>query len=247
MLADPAPILIGEVHGTAETPRAVAALVCHSLAKGERVVPALEWRVTMQARLDRLEPQTAPTFSPAYLEPVSQDGRASQAMMALVSAAIGSNTSEQPDRVRLLAFDSRTPDMTDPNAQEEALASALVPHIETTSATGARLIVLTGNLHAARGPLGLTIAPVTPMAARLGNVTSLVVHSAGGTAWICQGDTPECGPQAIGPDTDYAGATPRIRLTKTVMLSASGAPQIYDGAFEIGAVTASSPAPLFAQ
>lgn len=235
LLDQPHAIVLGEVHGTTEHPDVAATILCHAVARGENVTLALEWPRALQPWLDAKAAGQAPPWPQGQV----QDGRFSAAMAALIANAVNYNQANEPPRVFLAAFDTRQPGQAIAE-QEAALANAF--DAVRGERPSARVIALVGNLHAARAPLGLTIAPYEPMAARLDRVTSLLIQDAGGAAWICTGPDNTCGAVPVGGDLQ-GGANPRqVKLLRTEILPPNGGPRIYDGVVEIGAVTPSPPA-----
>jgi hypothetical protein len=149
-------LLLGEMHGTAESPAFAANAACLALRAGRRVTLALEIPREEEERVevflasagteaDRAALLAGPFWSGDY-----QDGRSSAAMLALLDGLRRLRREGRPVRVELL-------DHIDPAADSEArdhwLAEALAEAFEET-ADGV-VISLTGNIHS-------RIAPGTP-------------------------------------------------------------------------------------
>ncbi len=83
-------VLVGELHGTQESPAFVGAVACHALAASRTVTIALEWPVQEAERVDAFLDSTGSDVDRDALlggwigAPGDQDGRRSEAMVALV-------------------------------------------------------------------------------------------------------------------------------------------------------------------
>ncbi len=222
VLADHRVILVGEMHGTVETPAAVGAMVCQASARGP-VVLAIEHDPADQARLAAAVARgdRAAVLAGGVFAASSQDGRGSAAMADLVM------------RVHDLAAAGRHVDLAmfdNPDKDERDTKMAARFHAIVEAHPGATIIAITGNLHAQK-TIG---APWDPGFVTMGSVlakdTQLYsIHAHGvGAAWNCQ---PECGTHPLGGT-----------WTEPVRAIAPTEEPGYDAALNLGTMTPSPPA-----
>jgi erythromycin esterase-like protein len=196
-------VVIGEFHGTVETPALAGELAVRwtSGTQPQPLLLGLEAASTDQPRVDRYLASRGTAADRADLlagvhwtEPM-HDGRDSKAMAALIERmrmlrAKGADVS-------VALFDA--PGTDERNARMAAsLRSAIVAHPR------GRVLVLTGNVHAMTGTPpqmfledGSRYALPTTMARRLADLhpVSVDVRAAGGEAWTCQARV--CGPHPM--------------------------------------------------
>ena len=223
-------IVIGEVHGTNEAPRAVGDVVAQ-LARLGPVALALE----IPRDIDRdLRAYMASDGGPGAREallrgafwqrrPAQQDGRGSVAMFALIERMRVLRASGAD--VRIAAFDAASGAGA---VHERTLADQATLEMRA----GQVLVVLTGNVHAihypgeAVPPRGESMAKMMPQP-----VVTLVARGRGGSAWTCI--RRECGSHEGMAEYQDASRDGRIDLHRI---------DGYDGEIFIGPVTASPPA-----
>ncbi|KQY82517.1 MULTISPECIES: hypothetical protein [unclassified Brevundimonas] len=227
-------IVVGESHGTVETPAAFAQMACAAAEKGP-VTIALELPTVMQPQLDAF--LAAPDEATAvealsgthFLNPRMNDGRSSQAMLAML-LSVRQLRADGRD-VAFHAFQPSTPRQRDLTQawyeldMGHALAGAIYARPQS------KVLVLVGNLHARKTgfprfpDVGVPAAGHLPAA----DVLTLKVAQQGGTEWNCQS---ACGtnPSRAVVDIDLRG----VRLEPTD----DGA---YDGVLALGPSTASPP------
>ncbi len=222
VLAEHRVILVGELHGTAETPAAVGTMVCAASAKAP-VVLAIEHDPADQARLAAAvtSGDRAALLAGGMFTAASQDGRASVAMADLLMRAHELVAAGR--HVELATFDVAEKD--DRDAKMAARFKAIV-----AAHPGTTVIAITGNIHAQKTigvpwdaqfvTMGSVLAKDTP-------VFSIHAHG-NGQAWNCQ---PECGAHPFGGT-----------WTEPVRAIAPTDEPGYDAALNLGAVTASPPA-----
>lgn len=198
-------LLLGEVHGTQESPALVGRLLCGLVQRDQgRLVFGLEIPPSEQQAIDAF---VAGGSEAAFAEHRAasayfwarkiQDGRSSQAMLDLIRA-VRKLRVESRAEIAVLAFDGERKDRSDQ-------AMAQLVRARLLNEGDARFVLLTGNIHAAtsRGtswdadfePLGFLLADFKPL--------SLNMTSSGGTAWICSGGRAEtlvCSAQPNGSD-----------------------------------------------
>lgn len=225
-------VILGEIHGTAEVPALVAAVLAERVAGGRPVTLAVEIPDSHQAALDAWldDPQggDAGAALAGHRFWSFEDGRSSVAMLGLLEQV--RRWRQSGAQLDLLAFDVPDPGVTG-NVRERHMADRLRRAVTRPGA--APMLVLTGNLHARR-KIGSPFDPgVELMAWHLRDLPalSLDVRARGGSAWIC---APGCGAHELGaPDPTLA-----VGLRRFDRASANG----YDGEVVLERFTASPPA-----
>jgi uncharacterized protein (TIGR03067 family) len=232
-------LLLGEIHGTVESPAFALDVACHAAGKGLPVVVGLELWPGEQERMDAYlesagtdEDRKALLDGPMW-QSSYQDGRNSRAMLELIDGLRELRAKKLP--VRLALFDAsgkaggqqRERDM----ARNLAAAVAVSPRAMT--------IVLTGNRHS-RVTLGdPRNASYEPMGYLLGRATSfdglvaLNVAHGSGSAWVC---APDCGITRLGGE--HGGAEWSVEIDEATR------PAGHRGWYHVGAITASPPATM---
>jgi len=233
-------IVIGEIHGTTETPKTFADLAC--LASATRpVVVAVEQLTTEQPAIDAFigsngDAEATSRFleSKLWTEPI-EDGRSSEAYFDLFQRlralrAAGRITS-------VVAFQP----LYDPGpagfkagGYEKALATSLMSRVPPEG----RVLVLVGNIHAMRTSPAWAKPAYRPMASYLpaNRTVSLDAQWNGGSYWACSSAT-GCGPQSA--------PLPAVKVPRGVVMNNRGGP--YTGILNLGvAATASLPKEQYA-
>ncbi len=242
-------LLLGELHGTAESPAFTGNAACLALAAGRSVTVGLEiWQeeepriaaflASAGAAADRAALLDSPFWRDSY-----QDGRRSEAMAALLENLRRFRHDGWPVRVALLDRQVHGSGQERDRAMAERLRGIVA------AAPADLVITLTGNLHArlAKGVpwdksyenMGFLFARALPGV----QATALDARSTGGTAWYCQGTA--AGSPAAGADNGCkvwpVQGRPGTGAAKVVVhpgLDGDG----FNGVYEIGGTTASSPA-----
>ncbi len=197
VLADPKVryLIVGEWHGTADSPAVFLDLVCAAAARRPLVV-ALEYPPAEQKRLDAYmrsdggpAARAAVTAGPAWED---RGGRASAAMLDLVEGLRRLKRSGAD--LSLLAFDRAPTAVFTSAAREEAMARAL---IEASGDQDRLVVTLTGAGHADREGFVSAKPPFRSAAQSLpaSQVLSLAIARPGGEAWGCR--RPSEGAQAV--------------------------------------------------
>jgi hypothetical protein len=228
-------IIIGELHGTEQAPRAVGEIVCAAADQGP-VVVALELEDTLQPTLDAFisQPDEASAFATlsdsSLLNRARQDGRTSRALLALLQ------------KVRMLKASGRDislhlfqPSMTRGQELDQAWYELNMGQLLSEARQNrpdARVIGLAGNIHARKTPLARYPDMGIPAAGHLPKreTLSLVIAEQGGFAWNCGQDVCGVNPTMISHDAEARG----VILTPLE----DGA---YDGLLALGPSTASPP------
>lgn len=234
-------LVIGELHGTRETPGVFGELVCSVTTEAKkRVLVALEFPETARAAFEvylaskgRDEDRRKFLAESGWLDLARgqfPDGRTSEAMLKMV------------DRLRTLRAAGREVFVTtfqraisapseSQTSYEIGLADSLRKAFDSRDYDLA--MVLVGNLHARR----MTVTPggrppFDPMVMHLPSESTLTLNAVtgAGEAWNCQSSG--CGVQKR--ENQPLGATPRIVLDDKLSPG-------YDGVIGIGPITASPP------
>ncbi|NYT41215.1 hypothetical protein HZY97_10640 [Sphingomonas sp. R-74633] len=202
ILDDPAVdyVILGEMHGTHETPAFFGDLVCVAAAR-RPVIVSLEIPRDDQPVLDAWLASSGDAAAQAALFQASfwssNDGRSSVAMLALIERL---RVMFQAKKILGVAA-TMDPSASAPGDQtpyERAMATGWIR--ARVAHPGARLVALVGNAHAvpgkvtfAKGTAFMAAASFLPRAhtATLGNA------DVGGTAWMCM-TLDNCGPQPVG-------------------------------------------------
>jgi hypothetical protein len=238
VLADPKLhwIVIGELHGTAETPAIFADAVCLTAAKRGPVVVALEMPTRDQAAIDAFiasdgGPVARSEFFKALIWHMGNDGRSSQAVFAMFERLRQMHLGGRVSRV--VAFqdvDTRDPPSVGQGPYEERLAKI----VSAAGAQGATVVALVGSLHARKTEANFG-KPFMPMATHLPADQTLTLYADGngGSAWFCNGPKPtDCGPHEVGAAGELGQ---RGAVLRPVMEGA------YDGLLDLGVPTTASP------
>jgi hypothetical protein len=187
-------VLVGELHGSNETPAAFGDLVCSALAGGRHVTVALERPTSEQEALEAiLTLKDLPVARKTLLEQsdwkTGIDGRASEAMLRLL-VTLRALRSSYTD-LNVFAFEAPF-EGSSPGARDEAMGQGLLSL--KTKYPQNLVLVLTGNVHAMQKPMfGYDVAAMyLPQQETL----SLEVTDLGGTSWFANADG--CGPARAG-------------------------------------------------
>ena len=219
-------VLVGEMHGTNETPAVFGDLVCSASETKRTIIAGLEVRdqQALNRFMDSKNRETSVKELLSTDEWKGTDGRASSAMLVLVERLRSLKADGLLSRV--IAFSASGGSAAQ---DEEAMSSALLR--ASTANPGALVIVLTGNVHASKQELA-EVGSYRLMGSFLppAQTVSLLVTDRGGEAWNCQDGS--CGPHTLASS---AGANREI----TLISPHAG----YDGVLSTGlSVTASKPA-----
>ncbi|HEX7848590.1 MAG TPA: hypothetical protein VF485_02545 [Sphingomonas sp.] len=205
-------IIVGELHGTNETPDAFTNLVCLAAESRGAVTVAIEYPIDMQSVLDAWldsdggEAARAALLAGPFWRSPQQDGRTSIAFLHML------------DRLRLMhragtVRSVRGFDMPSDGSDERDRNAAMADRLTKIADTAPGLtMVLVGDYHAIVRELPSPRGPVRPAAFLLpaGKRISVDVVGAGGSMWNCQMQgchrydfAPRpAGPARIEPDRD---------------------------------------------
>jgi hypothetical protein len=237
-------LVVGDMHGTVEAPAFVTALVCTLSHSGHPVVLGLEYPSQEQHYLERFLSSKSDSASQELLATPfwsrrSQDGRTSQAMLALLMSAQSEIRAGR--HIRVLAFDANPVTGLSGTAAFDARDAGMAEDLRHKLAgltEGEMPIILAGNVHA-RKVKGLKTENVPGMenAEPLGYLIrdlgflDLNIDFHGGSLWTCMPPT-GCAAHDIGE---------RGLPTDTFSIAPS-TDAAYDLLYSVGVLTASPPA-----
>lgn len=212
-------LLVGEVHGTRESPELVGRLACSSASKGPTSI-GLEIPASEQDSIDAFlksdgseESRTRLLSGPFWQ--TGTDGRASVAMVDLLDSVRALIRDDAP--ITVFAFE-----VPSASSRDAALAKGIRDF--RLAKPDATIIALMGNMHASQAvlqpgdrqstPAGLLLADLDP--------TSLLIVHRSGTVWACM---PDCGVHQVeGKPGDaraegYMEASPMPGYTRSYVLA----------------------------
>jgi uncharacterized protein (TIGR03067 family) len=230
-------LLLGELHGTAESPAFALDVACHAAVADLSVVLALELPKDEQGLVDTfLSSKGAETDRTALLAGARwrssyQDGRTSEAMFDVIDGARKLRAKKPSLRVAL--FDMPT---GAPRGQRDREMGHNLARI-VGEAKKAMVISLSGNIHSritkgsARNRDFEPMGYVLKQAAKIDRLVSLDVAHGPGSAWIC---APDCGTVELG------GRQPEYPWS--IEIDDETRPAGHSGWYRVGGITASPPA-----
>lgn len=228
-------IVIGEMHGNAESPTIFADAVCLT-AQARPVVVALEMPSIAQANIDAfMASDGGEDAEAAFLaDPIwhyeFKDGRSSQAMFRLFQRLRAMHAAGQIERVvAAMAIDPAGPPSR--ARHEELMAGALAAAGEG----GATVLMLVGNAHARLQPLDFGGEVYPPMASLLpGSQTiTLNIENNGGETWACSGRPIVCG--------SITNGRAQVLSDRREVRLGGQADESYSGQLFLGTATTASP------
>lgn len=232
-------LLLGEIHGTVESPAFALDVACHAARADLPVVVGIELSTGEQARVDAFlaspgtEEDRSALLAGSQWQAGYQDGRASRAMFGLID---GLRRLRREDRdVRVAMFD--VPAVRGGQQRDRDMARNLAAVVAASPRS--MVIVLTGNNHSRITKGTPRNSTYEPMGYVLGGETSfdnlIALNAAhgGGSAWIC---APECGVR------DLAGR--HGEAAWTIEIDEATRPAGHSGWYHVGTITASPPARL---
>lgn len=200
-------VWVGETHGTAEEPELFGDLVCLA-ATTRPVIVALERGVEEQPLWDAyLASDGGPAARAAFLTAHSwtwelQDGRSSQAMLALADRLRLARRAGAIKGVKLILVGGASP-----AAYEQAMSQAVQDAHDADPRT--LVLAFSGNFHAKRGD-NIRAGETYALAAKAlppGETVLVLIRGGPGTAWNCQkdcGENPRGGPSGQARRIEFA-------------------------------------------
>lgn len=232
-------VLLGEIHGTKEFPEFAGDLIDSIASMGSPVVAALEMPLGDQAGVQMfIESQGTDADRDALLSGQhwsAMDGRASEAMLALVERLRSERQTGERIEVRLFDPPGGAALAEDATSRDQSMAEEVLKVAE--GFPDHVVVVLTGNVHAIAAPTSGVADPRSRtmgsiVRERLGEkVISLEGVGPTGDAWTCTATG--CGPHAAGR------ATPAHTAGVSRQKEPTGG---YHGQFFVRSVSASPPA-----
>ena len=230
-------LLLGEIHGTVESPAFALDVACHAVTAGLPVVVGLEQPPAGQAAVDRfLDSSGTPEnrqqlLAGSFWQASYQDGRASWAMFDLIDGLRRLRARDAAVEVTL--FDASG--ARGGQQRERDMAANLARAIDL--APEALTIILTGNQHSRITRGGARDSEYEPVGYLLrqqfstSELTSLNAGHGGGTAWIC---APSCGVATLSGSLG--------QQNWAVEIDEATRPAGHHGRYHVGHLTASRPA-----
>ena len=235
-------LLLGEIHGTMESPAFVLDVACHAARAGLAVVVGLELYAGDQARADTFlaspgtdEDRTVLLASNQWQRSY-QDGRNSHAMVDLIEGL--RQLRARGSAVRVVMFDA--PGGQGGQQRDRDMGRNLAAAVEASP--GAMTIVLTGNNHSRITPGVGRNSEYEPMGYVLAgeisadHLVALNVTYGRGSAWICT-------PGGCGV-TELSGRFGQNAWS--IEIEEATRPAGHSGWYHIGSITASPPARMSA-
>jgi hypothetical protein len=175
-------VIFGETHGTSEIPRLFGDAVCQ-LSASKEILIALEFESqdgqNLNKYIKRAEPSAVTRGAWADSE---RDGRTSKAMFSMIERL--RQLSRAGRHIEIVGVVPSEVDDLPQSYYELGMANELrraaISHPQAT------IVVLIGNIHARKVPLG-TLRPAASLLPP-DDVLSLVNETMGGNAWNCQAD-----------------------------------------------------------
>lgn len=176
-------LVVGETHGTNESPLVVSELV-RAAARSSHVVIGLEFPKEDCGDIRRfLDTPTLPleTVSKGkFWRRKNQDGRSSMAMLRLITDVKEIRTLGMRVDIECFASYGSEPGLTD----DESMARAIVTALERSEYADAKFLILTGNYHGRYSPEGSSRSMASLL--RQTNPFTLLIRSVGhGASWNC--------------------------------------------------------------
>jgi len=235
-------LLLGEMHGTEQSPAFVADVLCAAARERIAVTLGLEIPPAEQPGMDRYlasgggAEDRAVLVQGPFWRPALLDGRSSQAVLELVERARALRAAGAA--VRILVF---APNLPAPSARDRAMAEILAA--AARERPGDLLVAVAGNVHTQLTRGTSFDSTFTPMGYHLARdlarrrIVSLRMAHDGGSAWTCLSaeDDPDrmvCGPHTFGPQPGAAAWSVSLAAAPDGSIS---------GHYGIGAMTASPP------
>jgi hypothetical protein len=241
-------IVVGEYHGTVETPAAVGQILCEAAREGLDVQLGVELSTAEQERIDAF---LASADAAAALRPLLEgpewhspypDGRTSIAVAELLGLA--RLLRQATGHLDVFAYD--VPE-ADPAMHERNLAERI--RARRREHPESLFVVLAGNVHARAARYFLGTEGIDPMGKLLDtpdeHVLTLRVSFRAGRAWDCElaAGRVECGPHGIAEGrAERMPVTLGFWISPSIVLRSDRSKDGYDGYLFLRALNESPPA-----
>jgi hypothetical protein len=224
-------VIMGEVHGTAETPEAFTNLVCLAAATGRPITVALEYSADWQPVIDAYLASNGGAKARAVLLTLPiwhaemQDGRGSIAFLKMFEQL---RYLKQAGKITGVAASDVGRATPSGQARDTSMAQAWT---EISAADDGMILALAGNIHAMRKAIVrpertiVTAGSLMPVAR---TITVNIVGN-GGKAWNCQKNG--CAEHDNGPPRDAVNG----------IVYADDADRRWDATYELGIPTTAAP------
>lgn len=190
-------LIFGEMHGSAQSPQAVADYIC-AASKTRSILLAIEFNSTSDAGFQAAWDGPNSEFRDRMLEHVPEwkgrpDGVGSVAMLEMLDRLHA--LKEAGRKIDIVAFNgARDAEQREAYAHlpaQEPHEAAQASNIRAAAERGAyhQTVVLVGNLHARQAPVAIGPEPWRPMGMFLAapqDIVSLQMAWDGGASWSCQ-------------------------------------------------------------
>ena len=247
LLAPETALLLGEMHGTSESPAFAGNAICLALRAGRSVTLGLEMPREDEERLEAFlrsegtEKDRAALLDSPFWQAAYQDGRRSQSSFALLDQVRRLRLQRWP--VHVVLFDRSAQPSDSGQERDRWMAEGMKEAIEARP--GDLFIALAGNAHMriSRGthwdpnyePAGFVL---TQLESRL-KISALDVAYSSGTAWFCTSAEPTgCHVRPLRGTGDDQG----VRVIRFPEVKDG-----YTGVYNVGSLTASPPAARLAE
>jgi hypothetical protein len=236
-------LLFVDLPGTEQIPDFISDAACQVAEAGRLVFVALDIPEQEQSRLDEFlhsggtDKDRQRLLEGEFWRRPQQDGRSSKAVLQLIDDL--RQMISRSYRVSAFGYDASLAQGTDRNA-------AIAGNIEAVRerAPDAVFLVLAGNarIRGDKGEAGASIA--THLRGKERGLTALAMAFDGGTAWTCEGPTPQqiqCGPHLIPRPASAPISGAGAAHARFVFRWPRPAPDGLQGTYDVGPVSASPP------
>ena len=234
-------LVVGELHGTVETPAIFADLVCLAAKKRGKVIVGVEFPVSDQPAIDAFMASNdvkaaRSELLKSWVWAKSEDGRGSMAMLAMFERLRGHVRSGSVSRV--VAMQSTK--FVDSEDYERRMAQ---PLLDAQKQDGNLTLVLVGNAHARLVKSNWGSKPYWQMAYWLPREQTVTLNTIdnGGSSWNCieEGVTTEGKPNIVCKARP--ARTPQNLHTRSIVLNGETSADGYSGTLRLGVETTASP------
>ncbi len=234
-------LVLGELHGTAETPAIFADLVCLATLKRGKVVVGVEFPVSDQPAVDAF--MTSNDVKAARSELLkswvwakSEDGRGSIAMLGMFERLRGYVRSGSVSRVLAMLSTKFV-------VSEDYERRMAQPLLDAQKQDSKLTLVLVGNAHARLVKSNWGPKPYWPMAYWLPQKQTVTLNTIdnGGSSWNCIGEGVDADGKPNIVCKARPGRTPQNLFTRGIVVNGETSADGYSGTLRLGVETTASP------